>query len=84
MSSSFIAVQSFASLIIFSMVNEKINGTKESKERFLDVLLRTKFEFTRLKDEDNDRSDVENLDIKSTERYINDAIDYIKEALEEA
>jgi hypothetical protein len=84
MSSTFIAVQSFIAFMIPLMVNERINGSKESQEKFLEIVLKTKSEFTRLKEVDNFRTEWDNTKLESLEMILNDAIDYIKKALEEA
>jgi hypothetical protein len=84
MSSTFIAVQSFIAFMIPLMVNERLNGSKESQEKFLEIVLKTKSEFTRLKEVDNFRTEWDNTKLESLEMILNDAIDYIKRALEEA
>ena len=84
MSSTFIAVQSFIAFMIPLMVNERINGSKESQEKFLEIVLKTKSEFNRLKEIDNFRTEWDNTKLESLEMILNDAIDYIKRALEEA
>jgi hypothetical protein len=84
MSSTFIAVQSFIAFMIPLMVNERLNGSKESQEKFLEIVLKTKSEFTRLKEVDNFRTEWDNTKLESLEMILNDAIDYIKKALEEA
>jgi hypothetical protein len=84
MSSTFIAVQSFIAFMIPLMVNERLNGSKESQEKFLEIVLKTKSEFTRLKEVDNFRTEWDNTKLESLEMILNDAIDYINKALEEA
>jgi hypothetical protein len=84
MSSTFIAVQSFIAFMIPLMVNERLNGSKESQEKFLEIVIKTKSEFTRLKELDNFRTEWDNTKLESLEMILNDAIDYIKKALEDA
>lgn len=84
MSSAFIINMLFSHLLIDSEVHQKFHGTKKSQEKFLENLLKMKADLARFSNEKNNRQSYDNVYLEITETQINQAIEYIKKALEEA
>lgn len=84
MSSAFIINMLFSHLLIESEVHQKFHGTKKSKERFLENLLKMKADLARFSNEKNNRQSYDNVYLEITETQINQAIEYIKKALKDA
>lgn len=79
--SAFIVNQAFTDLIISTMVEQKYHGSKESQEAYLQTVLRIResFYLLRAKYETNQ---VDEISLDSTERGLNNAVEYLKEILE--
>ena len=84
MSSAFIINMLFSDLLIDSEVNQKFHGTKKSQEKFLEKLLKMKEDLVRFSNMQNKRQSYDNVYLEITEKQIDQAIEYIKKALEEA
>ena len=80
--SAFIVSQVFTDLIISTMVEQKYYGSKESQEKYLESMLKTREEFYRLKGKFP--NEVENVHVKSTERLLNNAVEFIEDCLKKA
>jgi hypothetical protein len=77
--SAFIVSQAFTDLIISTMVEQKYYGSKESQEKYLESILKTREEFYRLKGKFP--NEVENIHVQSTERLLNNAVEFIQDCL---
>ena len=84
MSSAFIINMIFSDLLINSEVLQKFHGTKKSKEKFLETLLKMKSDLARFSEAQNKRENYDNVYLEITEKQIDQAIEYIKKAIEEA
>ena len=81
--SEFIVNQVFSDLIISTYVEQKYYGTKESQEKYLESVLKIRAEFYRLK-EKYGTTDVVDVYLESTERGLNNAVEFIQDLLKEA
>ena len=81
--SAFIVNQVFSHLIISTYVEEKYYATKESQEKYLESVLKIRAEFYRLK-EKYGTTDVVDVYLVSTERGLNNAVEFIQDLLKEA
>ena len=81
--SAFILSQVFSDLIISTYVEQKYYGTKESQEKYLESVLKVRAEFYRLK-EKFVKTDVVDVNLDSTERGLNNAVEFIQDLLKEA
>ena len=81
--SAFIVNQVFSDLIISTYVEQKYYGTKESQEKYLESVLKIRAEFYRLK-EKYGTTDVVDVYLESTERGLNNAVEFIQDLLKEA
>ena len=81
--SAFIVNQVFSDLIISTYVEQKYYGTKESQEKYLESVLKIRAEFYRLK-EKYGTTDVVDVYLVSTERGLNNAVEFIQDLLKEA
>lgn len=81
--SAFIVNQVFSDLIISTYVEQKYYGTKESQEKYLESVLKIRAEFYRLK-EKYGTTDVVDVYLDSTERGLNNAVEFIQDLLKEA
>jgi hypothetical protein len=77
--SAFIVSQAFTDLIISTMVEQKYYGSKESQEKYLESILKTREEFYILKGKFP--NEVENIHVHSTERLLNNAVEFIQDCL---
>jgi len=80
--SSLIVSQVLTNLIISTMVEQKYFGSKKSQEKYLESMLKIREGFYRLKG--NFPNEVENIDVQSTERLLNTAVEFIQDCLKEA
>lgn len=80
MSSAFILSQVFSDFIISTYVEQKYYGTKESQEQYLESVLKVREEFYRLKEKFG-TTDVVDVNLNSTERNLNNAIEFIQDCL---
>lgn len=80
MSSAFILSQVFSDFIISTYVEQKYYGTKESQEQYLESVLKVREEFYRLKEKFG-TTDVVDINLNSTERNLNNAIEFIQDCL---
>ena len=80
--SAFIVSQVFADLIISTMVEQKYYDSKESQEKYLESVVKTREEFYRLKGKFP--NEVENVHMHSTERLLNNAVEFIEDCLKKA
>ena len=83
MSSAFILGQVFTDLLISTYVEQKYYGTKESQEKYLESVLKIRAEFYRLK-EKYGTTDVVDVYLVSTERGLNNAVEFIQDLLKDA
>ena len=83
MSSAFILSQVFSDFIISTYVEQKYYGTKESQEQYLESVLKVREEFYRLKEKFG-TTDVVDINLNSTERNLNNAIEFIQDCLKDA
>jgi hypothetical protein len=81
--SAFIVSQVFSDLIISTYVEQKYYGTKESQEKYLESVLKVRAEFYRLKEKFG-KTDVVDVNLNSTERGLNNAVEFIQDLLKEA
>ena len=81
--SAFIVNQEFSDLIISTYVEQKYYGTKESQEKYLESVLKIRAEFYRLK-EKYGTTDVVDVYLESTERGLNNAVEFIQDLLKDA
>lgn len=81
--SAFIVNQVFSDLIISTYVEQKYYGTKESQEKYLESVLKIRAEFYRLK-EKYGTTDVVDVYLVSTERGLNNAVEFIQDLLKDA
>ena len=81
--SAFIVNQVFSDLIISTYVEQKYYGTKESQEKYLESVLKIRAEFYRLK-EKYGTTDVVDVYLESTERGLNNAVEFIQDVLKVA
>ena len=81
--SAFIVNQVFSDLIISTYVEQKYYGTKESQEKYLESVLKIRAEFYRLK-EKYGTTDVVDVYLDSTERGLNNAVEFIQDLLKDA
>jgi hypothetical protein len=81
--SAFIVNQVFSDLIISTYVEQKYYGTKESQEKYLESVLKIRAEFYRLK-EKYGTTDVVDVYLESTERGLNNAVEFIQDLLKDA
>lgn len=81
--SAFIVNQVFSDLIISTYVEQKYYGTKESQEKYLESVLKIRAEFYRLK-EKYGTTEIVDVYLDSTERGLNNAVEFIEDLLKEA
>ena len=81
--SAFIVNQVFSDLIISTYVEQKYYGTKESQEKYLESVLKIRAEFYRLK-EKYGTTEVVDVYLESTERGLNNAVEFIQDLLKDA
>jgi hypothetical protein len=79
--SAFIVNQAFTDLIISTMVEQKYYGTKESQEKYLQTVLKIRESFYFLRAQ-YETDQVDEISLDSTERGLNNAVEYLKEILE--
>lgn len=81
--SAFIVNQVFSDLIISTYVEQKYYGTKESQEKYLESVLKIRAEFYRLK-EKYGTTEIVDVYLDSTERGLNNAVEFIEDLLKDA
>ena len=81
--SAFIVNQVFSDLIISTYVEQKYYGTKESQEKYLESVLKIRAEFYRLKEKFG-TTEIDDIYLISTERNLNNAIEFIQDCLKDA
>ena len=81
--SAFIVNQVFSDLIISTYVEQKYYGTKESQEKYLESVLKIRAEFYRLKEKFG-TTEIDDIYLISTERGLNNAVEFIQDLLKEA
>ena len=81
--SEFIVNQVFSDLIISTYVEQKYYGTKESQEKYLESVLKIRAEFYRLK-EKYGTTEIVDVYLDSTERGLNNAVEFIQDLLKDA
>jgi hypothetical protein len=83
MSSAFILGQVFTDLLISTYVEQKYYGTKESQEKYLESVLKARADFYRLKEKFG-TTEIDDIYLISTERNLNNAIEFIQDCLKDA
>lgn len=83
MSSAFILGQVFTDLLISTYVEQKYYGTKESQEKYLESVLKARADFYRLKKKFG-TTEIDDIYLISTERNLNNAIEFIQDCLKDA
>ena len=83
MSSAFILGQVFTDLLISTYVEQKYYGTKESQEKYLESVLKARAYFYRLKEKFG-TTEIDDIYLISTERNLNNAIEFIQDCLKDA
>lgn len=81
--SAFIVSQVFSDLIISTYVEQKYYGTKESQEKYLESVLKVRAEFYRLKAKFV-TTEIVDVNLDSTERGLNNAVEFIQDLLKDA
>lgn len=81
--SAFIVSQVLSDLIISTYVEQKYYGTKESQEKYLESVLKVRAEFYRLK-EKFVTTEIVDVNLDSTERGLNNAVEFIQDLLKDA
>ena len=84
--SAFIVNQVFTDLVISTMVEQKYFGSKESQEKYLESVLKIREEFYRLKSQyaEFGTTATESIYLDSTERGLNNAVEFIQDLLKDA
>ena len=84
--SAFIVNQAFTDLIISTYGQQKYYGTKESQEKYLESVLKIRAEFYRLKEQyaEFGTTATESIYLDSTERGLNNAVEFIQDLLKDA
>ena len=84
--SAFIVNQVLSDLLISTYVEQKYYGTKESQEKYLESVLKTRAAFYRLKEQyaEFEITSIDRIYLDSTERGLNNAVEFIQDLLKDA